>query len=66
MKYFKEFKCPNGNPPHLCWHVPQLVMNLFDYSTQKSEMRKERAEQKSRDFDASTSGQKQRRRGQCL
>ena len=71
MKYFKEFKCPNGQPPESCLHTPQLVANLLDYLTKKSAMRKERTkdhdttntkEPKPRASDVNTNGQKQRRR----
>lgn len=72
MKKFREFKCPNGQPPESCLHVPQLVINLLDYLTKKSEMHKELSEShdsvnmkgpRGSSSVTSKNGQKQRRRG---
>lgn len=37
MAIFKNFKCPNGNSPDDCLHVPQLINNIARYFIKKEQ-----------------------------
>lgn len=68
-----NYKCPNGYPPEVCVHIPQLILNAVSYFQQKQQMHKDSTETKAQLNVGKTSGtndglqskdnQKQRRRG---
>lgn len=38
MAIFKNFKCPNGNPPEHCLHIPQIINTIASYFIKKKHL----------------------------